>query len=194
MESEQPRFADETFTGLEPGQLSAVGAIFLGCHFEDCDLTELDLSRAHLAECTFERCELALAKFQDTILQDVTFDGCRLTGINFSVIAQGAMGVQAAFRDCDLSFCSFHRLDLTDCKFSGSVFRESDFRRCELSKVSFDDCDLNRCVFQQNDLTFADLRTARNYVISAYGNRIRGMQVALPEALSLLTAIEVDVQ
>jgi len=191
---EPPRYTDEHFTNLGDGALITAGATFLGCHFEDCDLTEADFTSAHLAECTFERCELALVGLTDAVLQDVSFEASRLTGVNFSVLQLGAMGIQAHFKDCDLSFCSFRKMDLTDCSFKGCIARETDFQRCELEKVSFDDCDLDRCVFMGNNLKFADLRTARNYVISAYDNRIRGIRVALPEAISLLAAIEVDIQ
>ncbi len=190
--TDELRYTDEHFQGLKPGDLVTAGTTFLGCRFEDCDLTEADFTGAHLAECTFERCEMPLVILNDTLLQNVVFDGTRLTGVNFSVVVQGAMGVHASFKSCDLSFCSFDRLDLTDCSFDGCIFREADFRRCELEKVSFADCDLSRCVFLQNNLAGADLRTARNYQVSPFSNRIRGMKVSLPEALSLLGELEVD--
>lgn len=135
-----------------------------------------------------------MVNFTDAVLQDVTFEGSRLTGVNFSVVQLGALGIQVTFQDADLSFCSFRNMDLTACRFKGSVAREADFQRCDLEKVVFEACDLDRCVFNGNNLKFADLRSARNYSISAFDNRIRGMRVALPEAINLLAALEVDVQ
>lgn len=188
------RHTDEHFTDLEPGALITAGVTFLGCRFENCDLTEADFTGAQLAECTFERCEMPMVILTDTVLQDVAFEGSRLTGVNFSTVAQGAIGVHARFDSCDLSFCSFDKLDLTDCSFKGCIFREADFRRCELEKVSFADCDLSRCVFLQNNLIGADLRTARHYQISPFSNRIKGMKVTLPEALSLLAELQVELE
>lgn len=192
--TEPLRYTDEHFKDLEPGELVTAGTTFLGCHFEDCDFSDADFTAAHLADCTFERCEMAMATVADTVLQDVTFDSTRLTGVNFTVIAQGAIGVHAKFESCDLSFCSFHAVDLTACSFSDCLFREADFRRCELAKVDFSNCDLSRCVFLQSNLIEADLRTARNYRISPFSNRIKGMKVSLPEALSLLAELDVDLQ
>lgn len=192
--TEPARYTDRHFRGLERGELDPAGAIFLGCTFEECDLSEADFSGAQLAECSFDRCELAVVTLAETVLQDVKFESSRLSGVNFSVVAQGAIGIQARFSGCDLSFSSFRNLDLTDCSFRDCVAREADFQRCNLEKVSFAGCDLGRCVFSGNNLKQADLRSAKNYWISAHDNRIRGLRVTLPEALGLLSAIEVQLE
>lgn len=191
--SEAREYSDEQFSGLARGELVARGVTFLNCTFSDSDLMETDFNGAHLVECRFVGCELALSDFTDAVFQEVVFENCRLTGINFSLLQQGALGVHAKFRDCDLSFASFRGMDLTTCSFTGCVFNEAEFQRCNLTKVSFDDCDFSRCTFSANNLKEADLRTARNYVISAEGNQVRGMKVSLPEAVSLLSALGIDV-
>ena len=186
-------FSDKQFSGLAKGDLAARGATFLGCTFNDSDLMETDFSGAHLAECRFEGCELALADFTDAVFQEVVFENCRLTGINFSLLQQGALGVHAEFSDCDLSFTSFRGIDLTSCAFKACVFAEAEFQRCNLHMVEFADCDFTRCTFSANNLKETDLRTARNYVISAEANQVRGLKVSLPEAVSLLSALGIDV-
>lgn len=191
--SEPARYENEHFTGLERGELELTGATFLECAFESCDFSESDFSAAHFSGCRFDRCELAVINLTDTVLQEVVFEACRLSGVNFSVVTQGAIGMQAEFVDSDLSFCSFRSLDLTGCAFRNCLLREADYQRCELQKVNFDGCDLVRCVFMGNNLKEADLRTARNYFISAHDNRISGLRVSLPEALGLLAAIDVQV-
>lgn len=191
--SDAREHSEEQFSGLAKGALVARGATFLNCTFSDSDLMETDFSGAHLAECRFVGCELALSDFTDAVFQDVVFENCRLTGVNFSLLQQGALGVHAQFRDCDLSFTSFRGMDLTSCSFRACVFSEAEFQRCNLTKVSFADCDLSRCTFTANNLKEADLRTARNYAISAEGNQVRGLKVSLPEAISLLSALGIDV-
>jgi len=60
--------------------------------------------------------------------------------------------------------------------------------------VAFDGSDLQGCRFEECDLTSADLRSARNYLISPLSNKIAGMRVSLPEALGLLAAVDVVVE
>ena len=194
----EPRYADEIFQdwdGSRPGlgggpQL--VGAVLVGCIFRDCSLSELSFRGAHLSECRFERCDVSLADFTDTVFQGVVFESCRLTGNHFDTLKTGALGVMAQFEACDLSYCSFRKMDLTACSFTGCSFVDGEFVKCELEGVSFDGSDLNRCTFHANNLMDADLRSARNYVISPFGNRVKGMRVTMPEALSLLGELGVD--
>jgi uncharacterized protein YjbI with pentapeptide repeats len=98
----------------------------------------------------------------------------------------------AGFDGCDLSYCSFRKMDLTACSFTNCTTADAEFVQCELEGVSFDGTDLTRCTFHANNLVRADLRGARNYVISPFGNRVKGMRVTLPEALSLLLEVGVD--
>ncbi len=192
------RYTDQRFEGLGASDEPAAqpppfaGAVLVGCSFTDCALTEASFRDAHLSDCDFVRCDLSLLDLTDAVFQDVRFDGCRLTGNHFDTLKLGAMGVMASFDGCDLSYCSFRGMDLTACSFTAGVTKDAEFVRCDLTGVSFDDTDLERCVFQANDLSGADLRSARNYRISPHGNTVKGMRVALPEALSLLAELGLD--
>ena len=196
--SDDVRYADQRFEGLgaAPGPDARLpqlaDAVLVGCTFVDCELNEASFRGSHLSDCDFVRCDLSMLDLTDTVLQDVRFDGCRLTGNHFDTLKLGAMGVMAAFDGCDLSYCSFRSMDLSACSFTNCVTADAEFVRCDLSGVSFDDTDLSRCVFQANDLSGADLRSARNYLISPHSNQVKGMRVALPEALSLLAELGVD--
>jgi uncharacterized protein YjbI with pentapeptide repeats len=181
----------EHFKGLEPGDLAFEGASFIDCTFELCNFSDVSLRGAHFSDCRFEQCELALINLTDAVFQEVTFSTSRLTGVNFSVLQQGALGVLAQFEDSDLSFCTFRSMDLTACSFVNCVLREASIMHCELERVSFAGSDFERCVVQDNNLMHSDLRGARNYLFSATSNRVRGMQVELPEAVNLLAALGV---
>lgn len=196
--SDEVRYADQRFVGLGSAPATGgdlpplAGAVLVGCSFVDCNLSEASFRGSHLSDCDFVRCDLSMLDLTDTVLQDVRFDACRLTGNHFDSLKLGAMGVMASFSGCDLSFCSFRHMDLTACAFKDCVTADAEFVRCDLTGVAFDDTDLDRCVFQANDLSRADLRSARNYRVSPHGNTVTGMRVALPEALSLLSELGVD--
>lgn len=196
--TDESRYSDETYEGWDgsrpgsAGRPRLAGAILVGCTFIDCTLSELSFRDTHLSECRFERCDLSLADFTDTVFQGVEFDSCRLTGNHFDTLKTGALGVMATFDGCDLSYCSFRKMDLTACRFTNCTTADAEFVHCELAGVSFEGSDLSRCTFHANNLMGADLRGARNYVISPFGNRVKGMRVTMPEALSLLGELGVD--
>lgn len=192
--SEVPRYVDERFEGLQVGDLALDGAEFESCTFAACDLTEASLKDAKLYDCRFERSELALVSLQGAALRGVAFESCRLTGVDFSRLGRDPLGIEASFADCDLSFCLFRKLDLTGFRFEGTLLRNAEFVQCKLEGVSLESSDLERCVFDACNLEGADLRGARNYVISPFTNRLKGMRVSLPEALGLLGALEVVVE
>lgn len=196
--ADDPRYADLTIAGWDGsrpgvgGGPRLAGAVLVGCTFRDCALSEASFTGSHLSECRFERCDLSLVDFTDAVFQGVTFDACRLTGNHFDTLKLGALGIMATFAGCDLGYCSFRKMDLSVCAFTDCTTADAEFVQCDLSGVSFAGTDLSRCTFHANDMGGADLREARNYVISAHGNRIKGMRVALPEAVGLLVELGVD--
>src|SRR5690606_15789656 len=196
--TDEHRYSDETYEGGDgsrpglAGKPVLVGSILVGCRFVDCALDEMSFRGSHLSECRFERCDLSLADFTDTVFQGVEFEECRLTGNHFDTLKTGALGVMASFGGSDLSYCSFRKMDLTACSFTDCTTADAEFVQCELEGVSFAGTDLTRCTFHANNLMSADLRTARNYTISPFGNRVKGMKVSMPEALSLLLQLDVD--
>ena len=191
-DSGRTRYTDELFEEMTGADLELDGALLLGCSFKNCELNELSLRSAQLAECRFEGCELTMLGLADAVFQSVEFETCRLTGNDFSVLNLGTLGVMMKFVDCDLSFCSFRKMDLTACTFEACLLHEAEFTRCQLAGVSFARSDLGRCVFNTNVLLGADFRGARNYLLSPLDNKVRGLKVELPEAQGLLAALGVE--
>lgn len=177
-------------TAADP--LVLAGAEFDKCTFLACDFTEASLRRAKFYDCVFERCELPMADLTEVTLRAVEFRTCRLTGVDFTGIAKDPLGVLATFIGCDLRYALFRRLDLTQFSFEDTTLVRAGFERCKLSGVHFGGCDLAGCSFDDCDLSGADLRSARNYHVSPFRNRVKGMRVALPEALSMLGALDLD--
>lgn len=184
-------YENQHFRNLEPGELVLAGASFLDCTFENCNFTETSLRSARLSGCRFENCELAMIDLTDASFQDVEFERCRLTGVNFSLLQTGALGISVHFKAADLSFSTFRDLDLQNCSLADCMLREAEIVRCKLNGVDLSGSNFDRCALQDNDFTDADLRGASNYYLAATSNRVRGLQVSLPEALNLITALGV---
>lgn len=192
--ADAPRHEGARFEGVRQGELDLEGAIVSGCEFVRCDLTESSFKAAQFTDCKFDGCELGLIDVEGAVLSNVTFETCRLTGVRFELIGQLPLLPEIRFSGCDLSFCSFRGLDLTSCAVIGSRLWESEFVGCDLKDVDFSGSDLARCSFARNDLAGADLRSARNYSFSPVANNVRGLRVALPEAVGLLHALGVELE
>lgn len=182
---------NQHFRNLDPGELTLAGASFLDCTFENCNFSEASFRSARLSGCRFENCELAMIDLTDASLQDVEFETCRLTGVNFSLLQTGALGISVHFKAADLSFSTFRDLDLSNCSFTGCMLREAELVQCKLAGVDLSGSNFERCALQENDFTDADLRGASNYYLSATSNRVSGLQASLPEALNLIIALGV---
>ena len=186
--------AKDRTDAVDAAEFALAGSEFENCTFVSCDLSEAVLRGARFQDCRFERCELPMVDLTHVALRSVTFDICRMTGVDFTPLARDALGIEASFNGCDLRFALFHRLDLTGFDFKECLLSRAAFERCDLSGVAFNGSDLQGCRFEECALTSADLRGARNYLISPLSNKIAGMRVALPEALGLLSALDVVVE
>ena len=69
-----------------------------------------------------------------------------------------------------------------------------DFRESDLSKADFTGTDLSDSLFLGTDLTEANFRRARNYHIDPGKNNITGAKFSLPEAMSLLYSMDIDLE
>jgi len=188
------RHTDLRFEGLTAKDPSLAGAIISGCTFVHCDLTGASLKDSRLSDCHFESCELGMIDLTDADFSAVRFDTCRLVGVRFEFLNQLPLAPDASFEGCDLSFCSFRNMDLTACSFVACRAWEAEFVGCQLKGVDFSGTDFARCTFARNHLSGADLRTARNYVLSPLDNNLRGARVSLPEAAGVLIAVGVNIE
>lgn len=187
-------WSDERFVGVRTGEMVFAGKEFEVCSFVACDLTEESFRNSRFYDCRFEQCEMALVDLVGASLRSVVLENCRLSGVNFSQLHRDPLGVEATFVGCDLSFTLFRGLDLTRFGFEDCRLASAEFAGCKLAEVSFTGSDLGGCNFDDCDLTDADLRRARNYVVSPFSNRIRGMRVTMPEAIGLLASLEVVIE
>ena len=70
----------------------------------------------------------------------------------------------------------------------------SFFEECDLTEADFRECNLEEAVFVNDNLMKADLRGAKNYVISPESNRVRKAKFSFPEVMSLLKCLEIEVE
>lgn len=165
------------------------GVSYREVKIRDLALSEARLRDVELLDCELDDCDLTLADLSGAALRGTTFTRCRLQGVDLSRLRRDALGISAAFVDCDLGLMHAHGLDLRACRFEGGHAREAQLSSCDLRQLAFVDLDLSGARFDGCDLRGADLRSARGYRIDPASNRVDGLRVTLPEALSFLGAL-----
>ena len=79
-------------------------------------------------------------------------------------------------------------------KFIDSLIQDCGFEECNLEKALFDNCDLSQTVFIKNNLKKANFQTSKNYLIDPKQNDLSKAIFSLPEALSFLSLLPIEIK
>ncbi len=187
-------YLDETFRNVDAAKAAVDSAEFHDCIFRDCTFTEAELKHCRFVGCQFVTCDLSLAQLDGSVVSAVVFEQCRLLGVNWAALNWMAptLGFAFSFKECALSHGTFIGLALPKLQMIDCTATDVDFREANLSGASFKGSDLAKSLFQQTNLTKADLRSARNYRISPLDNTLTKARFAMPEAMALLYALDIQ--
>lgn len=167
------------------------GAEFYDCIFESCDFSEQPMQNLKFIDCSFKKSNLSNVSVTNSVFSDCLFEESKLLGINWCV-ARPLRDVN--FKECHMNFTVFQELDMRKTSFKGSVIREADFAGAKLQQADFSDCDLSGSIFNNANLSKAKLLGAEGYYIDPKNTIVKGCIVEMPEAMSLLKALEIDVR
>lgn len=156
--------------------------------------SEVTFSNCRLIRCRFEGCDFSLAQFPGTILTSAHFVKSKLVGVDWAQAdwSSPRIGGGLVFESCNLNHSTFIGLSLPGVRILGCSAKNVDFREADLSGAVFNGTDLSDSLFLNTDLSGADLRQARNYAISPLNNVLKSARFSLPEALSLLYNLEIN--
>ncbi|MFI5348309.1 MAG: pentapeptide repeat-containing protein [Elusimicrobiota bacterium] len=181
-------FRGKTFSKLDASAHAFDDLEFDSCVFQECAFPGAALKRWHLTDCRFENCDLTAARVTAARLRGVAFKNCRAGGVNWA----GASSLDdLSFEHCVLDHGVFSnaklpRFSAVDCRL-----READFAEADLRSAVFTRSDLRGSRFFGADLSAADLRGAFDYLIDARQTKMKKTRVSLPEAVSLLSGLDV---
>lgn len=187
-------YSEQPFSDVRLGGERLTESEFYDCTFTDCSFVEATLKRCRFVHCTFRDCNLSLVRLADCVIADTTFEACRLVGIDWTQASWSAMrlGEPLRFVDCDLNHSTFIGLALQGLVLKDCRAVDVDFREADLTGANFIGTDFNESLFLHTDLTRADLSAARNYRISPTQNTVTKAKFSLPEALSLLYSMDIE--
>ena len=103
-----------------------------------------------------------------------------------------SLGQPLGFHSTAISHSTFIGLELSDIEITECVATDVDFREADLSEADFRGTDLSESLFVCTNLRQADLREARNYRIAPGENDVTRARFSLPEAMSLLYNLDID--
>jgi uncharacterized protein YjbI with pentapeptide repeats len=181
----------ETFTEADWSEQEIVGVEFDSCTFRNCAFAKASLLRCRVLDCAFESCDFSLLKVINTRFRDVRFKDCKMIGVNWTVISSA---FDLAFEHCLLDYSIFTSLDLRRTRLIRCSAREADFSESNLREAVCTRTDFQAARFSNTDLSKSDFRGASNYHIDLSVNKIRKAKFSLPEAISLLQGLDIDIE
>jgi fluoroquinolone resistance protein len=167
---------------------------FANCRFVGCSLVAAVLQSCRFLHCSFTDCDLSLLELTGSEFVSVAFEGSKLVGVDWTRVQSNrpALGKPLSFTSSILNQSTFIGLDLREIKLTDCVVHEADFRESNLTGAVFNQTDLQGSLFMDTNLSSADFRSARNYHIEPTKNNIRGARFSMPEAISLLNALDIE--
>lgn len=161
------------------------------CAFEQCDLSNADLTDIAFIECTFKDCDLSNSKLGNTSFKDVSFQHCKMLGLHFDDCNKFLL--EMTFESCVLNYASFYQLKLKSIRFNECQLQEVDFSSADLSNAVFKNCNLLDAVFDNTILEKTDFRSATNYSFDPELNYVNKALFSKEEVIGLLAKYDIDI-
>ena len=185
----------ERLHGVDVQRQELDGTELEDCALVKCSFRESTLRSCRFLDCSFESCDFSLARVPDSAFSGVVFRDCRIMGVNWTETRWRTAMLRDPFRfeRCLMSHSTFLGMKLKGLHVLDSTAEDVDFRETDLSGADFSGTSLSGSMFAAADLGGSDFRCARAYTIDARDTRLKGARFSLPEAISLLVGLGVDV-
>lgn len=195
---ENQNYDDEIFKGVVFKNKTLIDVEFLECQFIECDLSETLFKNCVFKSCHFKDCDLSLIKVDHSIFKDVDFSNTKAVGINWAVASINSKEVHQllnsiSFINCVINYSNFLGLELENIRIEKCVAHEVDFSEANFKKGSFRGTDLQQSIFRKTNLEKVNFIGATNYYISPTTNNLNQAKFAMPEALSLLHSMDINI-
>jgi fluoroquinolone resistance protein len=181
-------YYQETITKITLSKETVTEVEFEECEFKDCSFIDCKFGKCKFISCKFDGCMMSAVIPTNSRFAEVTFVNSKAIGIDWTK-AQHIHGM--SFENCQINYSNFSQLKLPKIKMISCEAKEAYFTETDLTEGDFTNTDFERSVFLKTNLTKANFKGARNYYIDARHNTIKKAHFSLPEALSLLSSLDV---
>lgn len=168
---------------------------FDNCTFTGCNFSDSAFINCKFYECKFVNCNLSMVSVVGCSFFDVAFEDSKLIGINWTKASWPRIKLSSPFRfdKCILNNSSFYGLGLKEIAMIECRAKEIDLRECDCTEANFTHTDFEGSLFGKTNLTRADFSEATNYNIDLFNNAVKNAKFSLPEAISLLSCLEIEI-
>jgi uncharacterized protein YjbI with pentapeptide repeats len=190
----QTTYTDQVFKGIIlDGQQIDTGE-FYDCRFIRCTFSESIFRKCRFVNCVFQGCDLSLLQLPASTFSGTRFEDSKIIGVDWTQAdwKSTSLGIPLSFYRSTLNHATFIGLNLKGIEIKDCNAANVDFREANLSQADFTGTDLSESLFVNTDLSAADLSQARNYQIAPEQNTIKQTKFSLPEALSLLYNMDIE--
>lgn len=189
MSFDQNAYEEEIFSKLQLLGKATEGVTFEECTFDACRLQESMFTKCRFIDCTFKGCMLSAVKVTGCAFQECAFTDCKIIGVDWSRVTE-LRG--AVFTRCEMGQCNFAFLKLSKLVMTKGSLRESYLTECVCIGADFRETDFSGTIFAKDDVSSANFTGATNYAIDVRDNKIAKATFSLPEAVSLLRGLEIE--
>lgn len=191
MPFEKKSYYQETFNGLTMADLIVEGREFEDCEFRKCSFVNCTFDTCKFLDCKFVECRLSADKVTHCRFIEAKFFTSQLIGIDWTR-ADALEGLE--FSECKLNYSNFRLLAPPRMKMIKCEAKEVDFIETDLTGGIFTGTDFENSRFFKTNLTEADFKGAKNYLIDARVNTLKKTKFSMPEALSLLNGLDIIIE
>ena len=192
----QSFFSDQGFDHSRLENKTIISSEFHDCTFTSSIFNEVVFAHCRFVNCLFQDCDLSLLKVPGTFFSACKFERSRVIGVDWTQADWDSAGLQLpiSFKRTAIDHSTFIGLSLPAVQIKDCSVKNVDFRETDLSQAILQGSDFSESLFQNTNLTKADLRGAINYHINPEKNILAGARFSLPEAMSLLYAMNIDLE
>jgi uncharacterized protein YjbI with pentapeptide repeats len=165
--------------------------VFEECTFEKCNFLDCKFYSTRFEKCTFTKCTINGVKFRNCIFDEADFKNSKIIATDFSEVKDFE---SVHFEDCILDYSSFYGVDARNLSIVNGKATEADFTEGKFKEASFERTDLEKAIFHNTDLTRASFKHAKNYTIDIKTNKLKKAKFSIPEVLTLLQTLDIEVE
>lgn len=187
-------YENEKFSLLKLSGEVISDARFIDCEFRDCTFDGVKLTNVSFSGCGFAYCYAASLEFVNCCISDAMLFNCTAYGISWGeLMAAGKLSQPLeSVRNSKLRGNIFEKMSMRKFSFESNSLLECLFSECDLRESSFRGCNMEGTELLRCDLREADLRGARGYAPDIFSCKMKGAAFSSTEALSLLRALEIE--
>jgi fluoroquinolone resistance protein len=191
MEFEKEAFSQEQFSKLTCIGEKIEEKVFDECVFTDCTFTGTRFEKCRFLFCKFDKCDLSNVVPMNNEFRETKFTNCKAIGIDWT---RAGKIKELSFVECLVNYSNFRFLKMKKTVIRKCEAKDVDFIEADLTDSIFRSTNLEHSTFFKTNLTNVDFSKATNYTIDVNNNTLKKTRFSLPEALSLLSNLDIIVE